>query len=222
MDFTSKATPKLRYKRPKMVTVPARRVTWTNAKKAAAELPKIEGGQRYYFIVSGGFIFAEFIEALVYKEKWHIKRMICSTLSMSMDNVYTFKNLITGGFVEQLDIVINNSFYVHERNNIIRALVEECDIDDKFQLAVAGTHMKVLQIETMEGLKITIHGSSNLRSSGNIEQGMIDTCTDIYDFNESIHDEIIAKHATINKAIRHKVLWDAVEEGAKKFSTLEF
>lgn len=219
--FAKKTAQHLRYVRPTVKPIPARKVKWEHAKTAAANL-SITHGDRIYFIVSGNFIFAEFIEAIIYKHNWHIKRMIVSTLSMSYDNVFTFKNLIKGNYVEQLDVILNNAFYVHERNGIVRALVQECDIDDKFQLAIAGTHCKIIQIETMDGLKITIHGSSNLRSSGNLEQGIIETDADIYDFNEQTHDAIITKYATIDKAVRRKVLWDAITEDVKPFDTMEF
>jgi hypothetical protein len=221
--FEVKKQETLRYCRPTVKTIPARKVKWEHAKTAAKSIT-IEPGGRYFFVVSGNFIFAEFIEALIYKHKWHVKRVIISTLSLSMDNVFTFVNLLhRHKLVDQLDMIVNNSFFVHERNDIIRALVEECDIDDKFQLAVAGTHTKITQIETHCGLKITIHGSSNLRSSGNLEQGMIETCGDLYDFNQDMHESIIAKYATINKAVRRKVLWEAVAETEKEpYKPLEF
>lgn len=90
-------------------------------------------------------------------------------------------------------------------------MYEILDTANKFQLAVAGTHCKLTLIETHCGMKITIHGSANLRSSGNLEHICIEENEAMFDFNHEIHASIIEKYKTINKAIRHDNLWDAVK-----------
>ena len=216
-DPITKFTPKTksRYTKPKeWKPIPKRLIKFEYAKDMARELDFTKDA-RYFGIVSGNFIFGQFIEALFYENNWHAKRIVLSTLSMSFDNVYSFRNLLVGNYVDQLDVIVNNSFYVHEQHKIIKALIEECDIDNKFQLAVAGIHTKITQIELHNGMKITIHGSSNLRASGNLEQIMIETDETIYNWTEAMHNSIIEGYQIINKPIRRQALWQKVAVSQK-------
>lgn len=202
----------LRYTRPKPYKpIKASKVKFKVAKDAANELYPMEQGSSSYMVLSGSFIFGQFIEALIYQHNWKVKKLYIATLSMSLDNVYTIKNLVDGGYLESVDIIVNNYFYTSERNSTIRTMVEELDHGDRFQLAVAGTHVKIYMIETECGLKITMHGSANMRTSGNVEQMTIETDPELYEFNKNMLDGVIYKYATINKSIRHKQLWEVIE-----------
>ena len=61
-------------------------------------------------------------------------------------------------------------FYANEKYQLIPYLRKKLDVNNRFQLAIAGIHTKIVQFETNDGQKIVIHGSANLRSSGNVEQ----------------------------------------------------
>ena len=61
-----------------------------------------------------------------------------------------------------------------------------------------------------------IHGSANLRSSGNIEQFTIEDNAQLYDFYNEIYSNILDRYATINKQIRGKDLWKEMIK--KKFN----
>ena len=52
-----------------------------------------------------------------------------------------------------------------------------------------------------------MHGSANLRSSGNIEQFTIEENPELYEFYEEKYSKIIEKYATINHSIRMKEAW---------------
>ena len=86
----------------------------------------------------------------------------------------------------------------------------QLDKEDRFQLAVAGTHCKMCLIETMQGSKVVMHGSANLRSSGNMENICIEENETLYDFNFESQESILKEYSTIKKAMRHDVLWKAV------------
>jgi hypothetical protein len=182
--------------------------------KYAADLAKdvvIDKGVRHFVIIDGTFVFGDFIEALIVEKNYLVKHMLISTLSMNQNNVDSLKNLIVGDYVQNLDLIVSDYFYSHERHELVPYLYEKLDIDDKFQLAVAGTHCKICAFETECGKKIVIHGSSNLRSSSNIEQFIIEESEAIYDFNKEIHDNIVEKYKTIKKSLRYKKLWAEVE-----------
>lgn len=76
---------------------------------------------------------------------------------------------------------------------------------------MAAIHTKTAQFETLGGRKIVIHGSANLRSSGNIEQFTIEENPAIYDFYDTVFDKILERYATIKKAVRGKELWREIE-----------
>ena len=90
------------------------------------------------------------------------------------------------------------------------------DFGNKFQLSIASVHTKTAQFETLGGRKVVIHGSANLRSSGNIEQFTIEENPELYDFYDEHFTRIVDKYATIRKPIRGNSLWS--ELVTKKFN----
>jgi hypothetical protein len=136
--------------------------------------------------------------------------MTISTLSMSQDNIDSLENLIRGNYVDKLNLIISAYFYSHERNALIPYLYKHLDIDNCFQLAVAGIHTKTCQFKTLGGRYVVIHGSANLRSSGNIEQFTIECNKELYEFYHSIFEDIKKRYKTINKQIRGEALWNCI------------
>jgi hypothetical protein len=191
--------------------IPDRMLKYAYAENLANDILP-EKGMRYFVLLDGTFIAGDFIEAFIVNHNIHVKRLIISTLSLSQENVDSLKNLIDGNFVDQLDMIVSEYFFSHERRGLIQYMYDTLDIDDKFQLAVAATHCKLAMIETHDGLKITMHGSANLRSSSNIEQLCIEEGAELYNFNEEVHDAIIKRYQTINKPVRFKKAWPLMQE----------
>lgn len=195
-------------KPPKSKEIPAKKLKYELAENLAKD---IDLEDRTFVIVNGTFIFGDFIEALIVEKDLHIKNMTISTLSMSVDNVDSLANLIECGYVDNLNLIVSDYFFSHERHMIVKYIYENLDKDNKFQFAAAGTHCKICQFETYEGKKVVIHGSANLRSSSNIEQLMIENNSDLYDFNQEYQDKIISKFKTINKSVRYSKLWNEIK-----------
>lgn len=168
---------------------------------------------RYFVIVNGTFYFGDYIEALFRRYNFHAKRLIISTLSLNHNNVDSLANLLDGGFVDKLDLIVSTFFFGHERHKegLIPYLYKELDKGDKFQLAVASTHCKIAQFETHDGIFINIHGSANLRTSDNLEQIVIEDNESLYEWNEEWQSKIIEKYKTIKKMVRSKQLWEAIK-----------
>ena len=200
-----------RIMKPKLYALKRSQVMYDNACRLAEDLPW-EKGIRYDVIVSGNFIFGDFIEAFIVKNNAKVPRMTISTLSLSQDNVDSLVNLIVGGYVDELNLIVSAYFYSHERGSLIPYIYQELDRDNRFQLAVAGIHTKTCHFETAGGKRIVIHGSANLRSSGNIEQFTIEENGELYGFYDEIYNEIINRYATIRKPIRKKQLWDVIKK----------
>ena len=173
-------------------------LVYEHAQKLADEIDITET-KRAFAIIAGTFIFGDFIEALIKKYDWHVKKMTISTLSMTEANVDSLANLLNGDYVDELDLIISGFHYSHKRWTIVKYTYDELDKDNRFQLAVADCHTKICIFETHCGRKIIIHGSANLCSSGCIEQVVIEQSAALYDFNYEIHQKIIKIFKTINK-----------------------
>lgn len=202
-----------RYMKPRIYVKPKGFYKFDNAVKLAKEL-RLDFGQRADAVINGNFIFGDFIEAYLIAQEAVCKRMIISTLSLNENNTDSLHNLITHGWIERLDLLISHYFYSHERYKLIPYVYKELDIDDKFRLAVAFVHLKVVCFETLGGRKIVIHGSANLRSSGNLETFTIEENPDLYNFYVNIFDSILERYATINRASNRRELWQDIGGGS--------
>lgn len=201
-----------RYIKPlRLPEVPERFLKYDNAVELAKSVV-IEKGCRIFAVVNGTFYFGDFIEALMTEHNLIAKKMTISTLSMNENNVDSLANLCNGEFVDELNLIVSDYFFSHERHNLIPYLYEELDKEDRFQLAVASTHCKLCIIETHCGKFIVIHGSASIRSSWNIEQFMIEENEQLYRFNDEIQGFILEKYKTINKSIRNNTLWNLIKD----------
>lgn len=182
---------------------------YKNAAKLAKEL-NVEDGQRYDAIVSGDFVFGDFIGAYIWEHKVKVSRMLVSTLSLNQKNIETFARLMDRGYIDKIDMLLSIYFYANEKYQLIPYLRKKLDVNNRFQLAIAGIHTKIVQFETHDGQKIVIHGSANLRSSGNVEQFTIEENPQLYDFYDDCFSKVMERFGTINKDIRHHELWDVI------------
>jgi hypothetical protein len=196
-------------KPPKTKEIAEINLKYSDAQKLSRDF-RLGECNRYFVIVNGSFYFGDFIEAFIVDRNLHVKELTISTLSMNENNVDSLANLIKGNYVDQLNLIVSDYFFAHERNNLIPYIYEKLDVNNSFQLAVAGTHCKTCILETHCGKFVVIHGSANLRSSGNIEQFVIESNKELYDFNHEYQKAIIDKYKTINKSIRSKTLWQTV------------
>lgn len=185
-------------------------INYEYAKELAKNL-KIEKDCNYFAIVSGNFILGDIFEAIATQQNIQYKKLTISTLSMSHDNVDSLKNLMMFDYCIELNLIVSDYFYSHERNNIIKYIYQELDYKDRFQLAVAGTHTKIASFETHTGLKCIVHGSGNLRSSRSVEQIHIQEDEILYNFVDEFNNKIISKYATIQKGIRASKLWEVIK-----------
>lgn len=198
-----------RYVRPKLKPFKESQVIYEHAVELV-EAIHIDTGIRYDAVVSGNFIFGDFIEAFMVQNNCKAVRMNITTLSLGQENIDSLHTLLDKGYVDNLNLIVSAYFYAHEVHRLIPYLYNRLDIDNRFQLAVAGTHMKTCLFETLGGKKIVIHGSANLRSSGNIEQFTIEENPELYAFYHEIDDNILKTYATINKEIRGEQLFSAI------------
>lgn len=185
---------------------------------------RLEPGTRMFALVSGNFIFGDVLEAMVTELGMEIRRMTIQTLSMSQANVDSLRNVVDTCFeLESLRLVLSDYFYSHEKapGRLVPYIYERLDVDDVLDVAFASVHTKIATIETVDGLKVVMDGSANLRSSRNIEQFRIECDADLFDFVEGFADRIFEAYSVVNKdaprpkSVRGGRLWSAVTEGAE-------
>ena len=190
---------------------------FAKAEELAAALP-LAAGCRHYQMVSGAFIFGDFIEALLRTRQIVAREMIISTYSLSRNNIDSLRSLLDTGHIQKLNLIISAGQHSLELHTLVSYALSQLDLDNRFQYAAAGTHCKLCLFETLHGHKIVMHGSANLRSSGNIEQFVLEENPPLYDFNYAYQHRIIARYGVINHAkplrqtspLRHAALWKEV------------
>ena len=199
-------------KPPKYKGIPQYRIKYSHAQEMADDIEIPEDGERLFSIMSGRFIFGDLIEALFVKHNWHTKKLKIATLSISQDNIDSLQNLLDGGYVDSIELIISDYFYSHERHNLglMKYLYENLD-NGRLSVSVAGIHTKITQFIINENQRIVMHGSANLRSCDSIEQLVIENCQELYDFNCTWMDQITTDYATIRKPMRGNTLWQAVK-----------
>jgi len=206
LDFSFETEQK-RFINPGKKKITSKPIKYRNALQLAKQIGDIKKEDRFFIFLDGNFVFGDFIEAWIVQNQYNVLEMTISTLSMSENNVDSLGNLLHGDYVQKLNIIVSDYFFAHERRDLVPYLYQELDIDNKFQLAVARVHTKVCLLKTECGKKIIIHGSANLRTSGNVEQIVIECDEDLFDFNIQWHQEIIETYKTINKSVGGKYLW---------------
>ncbi len=191
---------KKRFNKPKIIKSMFKNgVHYKNAVRLADDID-LKVNEQQHIILGGSFIVGDFIEALIKKRKRFVREMTISTLSMSLENIDSLKNLLEAMVIEKLNLIVSDYFYSHERNNLMNAIKERLDIDECLNLAVSRIHTKIYQMKC-DDMYITVYGSANMRSSSNIEQITIDTSKECYDFYKDFHDDILSKQNIVNREV---------------------
>lgn len=212
VEFDNSISFENRYVKPaKSKDVPYKKLKYKKAVDLVKDID-FKSLDRVFCIVSGSFIFSDFIEAFIVENNIEVDEMIISTLSYSQDNIDSLQNLIEGDYVKKLDLIVSDYFFSNERNKLIKKTYEQLDKNNIFQLAVCSTHCKTYQFKTSGGKYIIIHGSVNMRSSSNIEQFVIEDNEELYNFNKDYQLKIIEKYKTINKSIRDNQLFNLINQ----------
>lgn len=197
IDFNSDDKIETQFIKPKKhKSLSEEQLYFSNAEKIAKEI-NLQGNDEVFIIVNGNFIFGDFIEALFYDKQIYTDRLQISTLSLSYPNIISLRNLLTGNFVNNLDLIVSDYFFAHERQKLVKDIYENLNIDNRFQLAVVRNHTKIITFRTELGKHYVIHGSANLRSSNCIEQLQITDNEKLFNFVTKFNNNIIEEYKTI-------------------------
>lgn len=164
-------------------------VKYKNAQKFAKE---IDLDCMTYALVTGSFVFGDFIEALVEAKDLKCSEIWLSTLGMGQNNIDSIGNIMYDYDVEKLNLIISNYFVSKEHRDLMPYLMQELN-GLNVDVAIAGIHAKIALIQAGER-NIVVSGSANLSSSNNVEQFMIVDDKDLYDFNKDLFVKIMENY----------------------------
>lgn len=198
-------------------------VAYEHAREMAREIT-LDNEHETFAFVSGNFVFGDLLEALVEERRISVRSLGIHTLSLNDENIDSIRNVLEMAPVERLDVILSNYWYAHEckRGGLVEYLFGELDLEGlELHVAFAGTHCKVITVETPKGNVLTMHGSANLRSSGNVEQIHISPDRGLYDFCEGMNRRILDAYDVMNqdnrkrrRTVRRSALWQAMTSGA--------
>jgi len=199
------------FKFKKTRSTPEYRVKYEHAAAFALKVAAgISEGYTIHALLSGNFIFGDFIEALAVENGVTIERLTFSTLAISDENVISLGNMLESGFLGHLDMIVSSYFWSHNRSNAEFIYEHLCD-NRQSRIAVAGIHTKIAMLQTDKS-KIVIHGSANMRSSRTIEAVTIEHNPELFDFHDAWHQKILTDHAVTKRERRGGDLWELVGE----------
>lgn len=192
-------------------------VTYDNARNLAAELPELDQSTTINGVVSGNFIFGDFIEALMVEKNYFADELLIATLSLGKENVDSLRNLIDGDYVRDLSLIVSDFWYAHERRPAGGVPYIEATLSSPhFCFAAAGIHTKVTLISTDCGRRLVLHGSANLRSSRNVEQFTLEDNPELYAFHHRWMRRLLDNFSLTQESLRGDSLWQTVREPVKK------
>lgn len=139
-------------------------VTFENACDMAKE---IDLSEDYFALVSGKFVFGDFLEALCLKKALKPVRLYVSTLGLSPDNVDSLVNIIDYLYMYEINLIISSYYAATERHRNIPYMIEQF-AGRNVNVAVCANHAKLALFECKEQ-SFLIFGSANLASSNNLE-----------------------------------------------------
>ena len=180
-----------------------RMVSYGNAKEFVRD---IDLSGRTYAWLDGSFIFGEIPEAL--GEIGHpVRKAWITSLGLSEENIDSLYNCFLLYGLDKLCLLLSAYYYSHEKFKLIPYMYEKLDVEIEtepdqwepgFQVGFFNIHAKIMLLELQDGTRLTIHGSSNLRSSNSIEQIMVETDPELFEFNLKVIRDFMKTFFTIN------------------------
>ncbi len=181
----------------------SKNVRFPNAQELV-EVIDMKPNENVFAIVEGNFVFGDFLIAFLNYHDIKAEKLNISTLSYDNYNIDGIAHMAEKGYIDQINFLVSDYFYSHERTKKIKYLYDKLDVNDKLQVGVCRNHTKMTTILTDRGNKIVMHGSANLRSSDNLEQFRIEFNDELYDFVDEFNEGILRKFKTIKKPLTNK------------------
>ena len=147
----------------------------------------IKKDESIYCIVTGDFVFGDFIGAFIQENNLDVKELTIISLSGGKAIYEMFDALIDKKWVNKLNLLLSGYYFRTEKTKHSATITQLENLSikhkDNFNIYYTNTHQKIVLIETNKGGKVVMHGSANLKSSQSLEQFEINVNNELYDFN---------------------------------------
>lgn len=121
----------------------------------------------YIALVSGAFVFGDFLELLLYVHDLRPTAVYVATLGMSENNMDSIVNMTDYLGAERVNLIVSHYFEGVERHKLFPRMEQEFS-GRPIDIAVLQSHCKICLIRSPKG-DAAICGSANLSSSNNVE-----------------------------------------------------
>lgn len=141
--------------------------------------------EEYFCLVSGSFIYGDFIEALCDIHRLRPRRVLITTLGLNQNNVDSLVNLVDYLGAKEVGLVVSTYFYDTEKTKLLPYMMEEF-AGRPMSVAVCASHTKICLIDSESAGKIVMFGSANLSSSDNLEEFALIHDGEVFAFCEQL------------------------------------
>lgn len=164
--------------------IKSQKVKWTNAKKFCEGLVFPKKNNSQYFWLEGNFIFGDFFVQYIQSMDLDVEELHIISLSITKETIEALKALVEKGWVKKINLILSGYFIRTEKIKHTRTVeILERSLSDSFVVSVLNTHQKITLMKLVDGTKICMHGSANMKGSQNWEQFCIENNDSLYDFN---------------------------------------
>lgn len=131
----------------------------------------IDWQRDYIALVSGAFIFGDFLELLLYVHDLRPTAVYITTLGMSENNMDSIVNMVEYLGAEKVNLIISQYFESVKRNDMFPMMKRKFE-GYPVDVATLQTHCKIFIVRSPKG-DAAITGSANLSSCNGVEQFVI-------------------------------------------------
>ena len=121
-----------------------------------------------------------------------VEAMRIATLSYNVRNLAEMLRLLDSGAVRQLTLLCS-AFFRDHNTELWDETLEEFR-DRRQRAAAARSHAKVVLFSFASGQRLTVSGSANLRSNGNVEQVLLADGAGLHDWFATWLDSTVTAH----------------------------
>jgi hypothetical protein len=132
------------------------------------------------------------IVVIVDRKPVPVERMRLATLSYNGLNLAEMLRLLDSGKVHQLSLICSKFFAEHDKDLFEETLQEFHKRGQ--QVGAPRSHAKVVTMEFVDGERLVLEGSANLRTNSNREQSCLIHDAGLHDWHALWMDEFLASH----------------------------
>jgi hypothetical protein len=165
------------------------------ARGAAEAIGRLPGpDEAAHVVISGKFALWDMVPAVVTMAGANVAELHIATLGFSRRNIEKMAAMVDTGIINKVTLLASH-YFSKTSATIYDFAVEEFGKRGRMRFLSVRTHAKILCIALVDGRKVTIESSANLRSCKNIEQATLFGSPDLYAFHLAWIDSLFAKGA---------------------------